>query len=342
MKNSELLSAFGMIRDEYITEAHEAPKRPRVKWIVALAVAAALLLTAGIPTALTAAGSERAYDLLYRAAPAVAQRLKPVKTSCEDSGIRLEAVSVRRGSGQAEIELRMTDLEGGRLNGRVVPVGDGTGIVHTGFDSWSGCGAPQDAPDGGDDEAAATVLILMPDGSNVPEEKVTITATRLMTAEEQGSFDTGVDVASLFRKTAVKNAGEVGKYVWDPAGAPTDGTVGADESGMIFDTGRGAAVISSCVYDSRLQIKIRCDDFVHTRNRGSVRFENADGECIFADQTITFDDARLGCRYDELIFDVTPEQLEGYTMRFDTVTRQTVAEGFWRITVPIKPLDPIE
>lgn len=74
-----------------------------------------LVFTMSVP-ALAAADYEPAYNLLYKVSPTIAQKLKPVRMSCEDNGIKFEVISAYVEGSEAKIFISAQDIDGDKID----------------------------------------------------------------------------------------------------------------------------------------------------------------------------------------------------------------------------------
>lgn len=328
MKNDEILDGFGMISDKFIAQAHEDPRHMNGKKAVALALVLSLIFILAVPVFATAADDETAYNLVYSFLPEVAQKLKPVRMTCEDNGIKLEVVSANVEGCEAQVLFKLT---GEQIDGTVDPFDSEK--INTAFDSWGTCSFVSY------DENEHSALLLASMGTmnkeNIKSGKVTFSMSRLLCGKEENIYKIDTDLKSLFTEKEMKAVKD--EYSFDTVGENVENMVCADETGMIFDSGKGASIVSACYYNGKLHIKTRYDDISHTDNHGGVYFENADGDNgIICKDSIVYDDAERNCRYYEYLCDISPEQLDGYTLVFETTTCDTLVEGNWRVTFPVE------
>ena len=122
MRKKDISDAIGNINDRYIEEAADfqiGKKGVRKHFIMRRAVAAAatimLVFTMSVP-ALAAADYEPAYNLLYKVSPTIAQKLKPVRMSCEDNGIKFEVISAYVEGSEAKIFISAQDIDGDKID----------------------------------------------------------------------------------------------------------------------------------------------------------------------------------------------------------------------------------
>ena len=103
-------------------------------------MAACLLfvLTMSVPV-WAAAAFDPTYNLLYRVAPAIAQKLRPVRMSCNDKGIKFEVISAYVEGSEAKIFVSVQDFEEDRID-ETIDLFDSYSI-NTPFDCNSSCEA---------------------------------------------------------------------------------------------------------------------------------------------------------------------------------------------------------
>ena len=143
MTRRNISDAISNISNRYIEEAADfqiGKKGVRKHFIMRRAVAAAatimLVFTMSVP-ALAAADYEPAYNLLYKVSPTIAQKLKPVRMSCEDNGIKFEVISAYVEGSEAKIFISAQDIDGDKID-ETTDLFDSYSI-NTPFDCSSSC-----------------------------------------------------------------------------------------------------------------------------------------------------------------------------------------------------------
>ena len=117
MNAKKFSDAMSELDNKYIDEALNYKKKVKKPiWIKWGAMVASLLLvfTMSVP-ALAAADFGPAYNLLYKVSPAIAQKLKPVRMSCEDNGIKFEVISAYVEGSEAKIFISAQDIDGDKI-----------------------------------------------------------------------------------------------------------------------------------------------------------------------------------------------------------------------------------
>ena len=177
MNTDNLLDAIGQIDDRFIqTTETEKERHPRVLRRIAMVAAAAVLCGLLGVSALAAANVGNAYDLLYSVSPAVAQSLKPVRTSCEDNGIIMEVEGASVEGSSATMLVLLHDVEEDRVD-ETTDLFDSYSIRRP-FDSSATCEMV-----GYDEEtksAAFLITINRTDDREISSGKVTFGATRFL------------------------------------------------------------------------------------------------------------------------------------------------------------------
>lgn len=336
MKTDELIDAIGMIDEKYVADAHKTCVKIRHKGLKRFAIAAAAMLCVAVPLpAMTAFGSDIAYNLLYMASPAIAQTFKHVQKSCEDKNIRMEVISA--------------DIQGDEANFYISMQGDKIDETTDLFDSYN-IKCPFDSIghvsfsdfDENTKTAYFVVNIKTMNGEKIPKGKVTFSVRELIfdKHEFKGAID-GIDLSEVpknpptmkevnYRGYSSKDEIEVSDYSYlipntEPLAVPIDG---------ISVTGIG-------YIDGKLHIQTYYEDILKTDNHGYVYLvEKNDknkrriGE-DFADISF-WDDERKGS-YDEKVFDIDDySDLENYSVCGKFWTSNGYESGDWEVTFKMK------
>ncbi len=339
MKNEQLLQAIGHISDELVSAAapQTSIKRSAFTMKKAFALASALLLAAALSIpALAATDYEPAYQLLYSLSPAIAQRLKPVRLSSEDKGIRLEVISADVTDNEAQIYLSLTDLTSDRLD-------QSTDL----FDSY-GINAPTEISGGcqnvGYDPQTKTARFLLsltqPENQDITGDKISFGLRQILSKKQ--TFDgplSGLTLpdaslsaqmvkpAQLFGGGGEGYDGEMNQVlVPAPGGSFLSPTKGVDISAMGY-------------VDGKLHIQLQFANVLETDNNGYIYFKNPQGDIIRPQANYVFaTDAAGKERYEEQIFDVSQEDLANFTPHGYFVTSDSLIQGNWSVTFPLESI----
>ncbi len=333
MNTDKLIDAIGMIDDKYIEEARTKPysrgRRP-LRRVIAVAAAALLCVLLGVAgvSALAAADDESAYELLYSVTPGIAQMLKPVRMACEDNGVRMYVESAGVNGSEATVLVSLRDLEGDRVD-ETTDLFDSYSIRRP-FDSSASCEMI-----GYNDEtktASYLVTITRTDDRNIPGGKVTFSVACFLSGKEEHTVLLPSDPVETEEALLLENPPFRGGSGEDFA-ALSAGCVLAP--GLISDLSEGVQLTAMGFIDGRLHLQVHYEDILHTDNHGFIYLLDADGnrtECVAS--TSFWDEENSGS-YEEYVFDIGPEEYDGYTICGDFTTASRLTEGHWQVTFPL-------
>ncbi|MCC8128692.1 MAG: DUF4179 domain-containing protein, partial [Clostridiales bacterium] len=315
MNSFDLSRAMTDIRTEYILEAADlsgsartAHRRRRPRRLVTVAAALALCLTAAAPA--LADHVDVVYQAIYAVSPALAQSMKSVELSCEDSGIRMEVLAANVEGSRAYVYLSLQDLTGDRV--------DGTTDL---FDSYD-LNAPYDCAatcaqleyDGETGTATFLVTIDLMDGEAFQGDRFTFSLTQFLSHknEREGPLPLALSQADddPATQSGVSDRGGTSSYqTFLENGLILDGG-----GSSLYATGDGATVTAMGYLDGRLHVQVLYDDILSTDNHGDLWLADGDGSIIAYTASFSFwaEDGRSA--YVEYVFDLGPEEAEGCTL----------------------------
>lgn len=332
MKTDNLIDAIGMIDEEYVADAHKPYMKIRHRGLKRFAIAAAAMLCIAAPLpAMTAFGSDIAYNLLYMASPTIAQTFKPVQKSCEDKNIRMEVISADIQGDEAHFYISMQ----GDMLDKTIDLDDSYHI-NCPFDSVGHVSFSEF--DENTKTAYFVVNIKTMNGEKIPKGKVTFSVRELIfdKHEFEGAID-GIDLSEApknppimkevnYRGYSSKYEIDISDYSYlipntEPLAVPIDG---------VSVTGIGWV-------DGKLHIQTYYEDILKTDNHGYVYLVDENGNCIGDDfPNISFwDDERKGS-YDEQVFDIDYSDLENYSLMGWFCTSNGYESGDWEVTFKMK------
>ncbi|MDE6789791.1 MAG: DUF4179 domain-containing protein [Ruminococcus sp.] len=340
MKTENLIDAVGLIDEKYIADAHKPYVKIKHRGVKRLAVAAAALLCIAVPLpAMTAFGSETAYNLLYMAMPSVAQAFKPVQKSCEDKNIRMEVISA--------------DIQGDEASFYISIQGDMIDETIDLYDSYN-IKCPFDSVghvsysdfDENTKTAYFVVNIKTMNGEKIPKGKVTFSVRELIfdKHEFEGAID-GIDFSEVSKNPpTIENInfrGASGAYesiiVRDSSGAYESIIDVLAPSSPLTEIMDGISVTGIGYIDDKLHIQTYYEDILKTDNHGYVYLVDENGKRIsedFADISF-WDDERKGS-YDEKVFDIDYSDLENYSLMGWFCNSNGYETGDWEVTFKMK------
>lgn len=308
----------------------ERPRRVvRVSKRPALAaVAVCLALALGLPA--FAANVEPVYTMLYRASPAAAQYLQPVRERDEDNGIRMEVVSAAVQSDTAEVWVSLRDLAGSRVD-------ETTDL----FDSYS-IRSPADQSAhcelAGYDKTTGTALfrvqITRADGKSWQGEKVTFSLKKFLSrkaAYEQ--VDIPLDLTRLPQNAATMAVSFSG-YAGPEGERPDTFDVLVPGEGQQDVPVEGFSLTGAAWAADGLHIQLAVKNRQQNDNNGDVYLLGPDGEKQYYDFLCYFRQGEGESRVDymEYVFSGTPQTLADCRLAGDFYTAGLLTEGSWKVT----------
>lgn len=340
MKTDKLIDAIGMIDEKYVADAHKTCVKIRHKGLKRFAIAAAAMLCVAVPLpAMTAFGSDIAYNLLYMASPAIAQTFKPVQKSCEDKNIRMEVISA--------------DIQGDEANFYISMQGDKIDETTDLYDSYN-IRCPFDSVghvsysdfDENTKTAYFVVNIKTMNGEKIPKGKVTFSVRELIfdKHEFEGAID-GVDLSEV-----PKNPPTIENINFRGASGDYESIIFRGSSGYyepiidilapsspLTEIMNGISVTGIGYIDGKLHIQTYYEDILKTDNHGYVYLVDENGKRIGEEfANISFwDDERKGS-YDEKVFDIDYSDLENYSVCGNFWTSNGYESGDWEVTFKMK------
>lgn len=335
MKSEIIQDAIGGIRDDYILDAHsdKVKKKTAGLWQKAIAIAACLcfLIAASVP-ALASADNDLAYRMLYKVFPSIAQKLKPIHTTCEYDGIEMEVVSAYIHKERAEILVSMHDKTGSRL--------DGTTDL---FDSYSinkpfSSSATCNLINYNAKTKTVTFLISLAqlDEKPIPGDKITFSLRNILSNKLHKELAlTQIDLKAipkhpdLLKKAQIRGIGSSGSNPMDSKQLLM--TPQKDS----FSPISGVSITGTGIVDGKLHIQACYENILKTDNHGEIYLKGSDGKKVSCEYSISFwDDSHVNS-YEEYIFNVPLETLAQYKAYGEFWTCSTFINGNWQVTFPL-------
>lgn len=331
MKTENLLAAIGEIRDHWIDDAHVQTRR---RYRFPMIVAAILLCMTLTVSALAAADVEGVYEILYAVSPTIAQRLKPVQMSCVDNGIELTVISADVEDDTARVFVGLRDLEGNRV--------DGTCDLYDSYD----INLPSDligtCSFSHFDEESRTAMFLVEisrgDGKKIRGDKLTFTLREFLSGsmEYYDYVDFDLTQAEMDPEVRTLQDGETrgggGIDGFDPH---TITEVLVQQKNLLQPIDH-VTVTGMGYVDDLLHIQIHYENRRENDGHGYISLKDENGRECFGLGDISFwDEAGTGS-YDELVFDIPPEELANYQPFGYFKSADSLHRGEWEITFPLK------
>ena len=328
--------------------AMQPRRRFSMRRVTAVALAFALCLM--VTTSALAANVPEFNSWLYKIAPDVALYFRPVSMADENNGVRMEVEAIRIAGREAQIYVTVTDLVGGRLD-ETIDLFDSYGLDLPGHSS-----AYCNLVNYDEEKDAATFLIVYSSEKLIDADKVTFSLHRMLTQKKTTSANIYLldykplldgDPETIIPGSRMRGGGycveAMNEYGFDdmepwemfdlveqlPVLKPERISVELTEG--VHLTGLGYV-------DGKLHIQIHYDDIIVSDNHGFSNLETAQGERIYSYLSVAFwDDDHTGS-YENYIYDVPPDELQGLRMLGQFVTCKTLVEGPWSVTFPLEEI----
>jgi len=331
MKTEYLLDAIGEIRENWIEDAHAKVRRRRRFPVIVAAILLCMTLTV---SALAAADVDGVYEVLYALSPSIAQKLKPVQMSCVDNGIELTVISADVEGDMARVFVGLRDLEGDRV--------DGTCDLYDSYD----INLPSDligtCSFSHFDEETQTAMFLVEisrgDGKKIKGDKLTFTLHEFLSGMQEyyDYVDLDLSQAEMNAEARMLVDGEVrGISISGDSAKSEEWQVLVQKKNLLQPIGN-VTVTGMGYVDGLLHIQIHYENKTENDGHGYISLKDADGQERFCLRSVSFADESGTGQYDELIFDVTPEELKNYKPFGYFKSADSIHWGNWEITFPLK------
>ncbi len=318
-----------------MSNTESAKKQVHTKSIIIVSAAIIVFVLLFLPICVVA-DLDFAYDAVYAVSPVIAQKLKPVRKSCEDNGIELKFISSSVNEEGPEIYVSLKDLTGDRIDDTVDL-----------FDSYSvNCPFPAGNScrfvefDAVNREALFLISVRQQDKQDIIGDKITFSMNRLLSHKRMFAGEiVQVDLAAVsLNSPALQKDVQIRGY-----SAPSAWTIDVSSFGvmapmpeMSFSPIQGAEITAAGYVDGLLHIQVHYDDILAYDNHGDVYLTDTDGRVIDAVYSISFWDETHEGSYQEYMFDIPSDSLSDYKLAGYFVTCDTQISGDWSITFPLE------
>lgn len=344
MKNDKLIDSIGMISDEKILNAKNTTVKIykfSIKKAIALIAAIILCLTASVPVLAAATEIEPIYNAIYRISPSLAQKLKPVKMTCEDQGIRMEVESAYIHDNEANIVVSMQDVEENRVD-KTMDLYDSYRINRP-FSSTGTCSSLNYDEETG----KATFLIKISQWGNekISGEKITFSVREFLSNKKEFNDEISLNLQELDIITNTQNRtcyyhppyedAEVQEWQ-EPCLIPKheyeDFTDGIDMTGYGYINGK-----------FHIQIAIR--NRLENDNHGTFYLVDKEGNERYCDYSVDWrnttkvSENKNRIDYYEYVFDIPKDEIVNYKLYGYFVTSSGTTKGNWQVTFPLENMD---
>ncbi|RXS74217.1 DUF4179 domain-containing protein [Blautia faecicola] len=344
MTRRNISDAISNISNRYIEEAADfqiGKKGVRKHFIMRRAVAAAatimLVFTMSVP-ALAAADYEPAYNLLYKVSPTIAQKLKPVRMSCEDNGIKFEVISAYVEGSEAKIFISAQDIDGDKID-ETTDLFDSYSI-NTPFDCSSSC--ENISYDTKTKTATFLISISQWNEQDIIGEKITFRVREMLSNKQEYDM-----VLSDLDMNNISTAPETVTPTHIFGGSGTNYSEVENNfralkaTGILYSPVEGVDITAMGYVDGDLHIQVRYENVLKTDNHGYIYFQNNEGEKITCNANVEFStDSEYQERYVEYIYDLSDIELAEYDAYGYFVTSDTLITGNWSVTFPLEMVSP--
>ena len=345
MKREDISNAVGDISTRHIQEAENyssqniARKRFPAQKIVAWVASLAICFTLAVP-ALAAADVQAAYKILYVASPKIAQELKPVRTSCEDAGIKMEVIFAYINADKADIYISMQDMTDERID-ETTDLFDSYSINRP-FSSSATC--ERISYDEKTKTATFLISITQWGGKEIRGEKITFTVDKFL-SNKQEYHDKIPQIDLSIVNLSPQTQSDVNIRGWSMQGdiSQVDLSKGTEyihyltaTSEGSFSPVNGVTVTGAGFIAGKLHIQAYYENILETDNHGSFRLVNAEGDEINSEVSVSFWDSERSGSYEEYVFDVSPREIIDYALYGDFYTCNSLTNGDWQVTFPLE------
>ena len=336
MNTDLLIDAIGEIDDDKIKSAKMVSvktKKKSIKHFIIIAAAILLCITITVPT--LAATVNPVYDLVYRISPSLAQMMKPVQMSCEDNGIRMEVESASVYENEAAVYISLEDLTDQNRIDETTDLFDSYSI-NQGFTSFSTCSYVSFDKETG--KAKFLINITRADGNKIEGNKITFDFTTFIS--KKSHYDGRLWELDLSKAVEAK---DTFTPEWFRGSSGIEG--GLDKvsntkclipvNGGLYSPVDGVTITNMGFIDNKLHIQVYYEDIANYDDHGFIKLRDKYGEEAKYYDVSFFDDEEIGS-YDEIIYDITPDEIEKYIPFGNFVTCKNRTEGFWQVTFPLE------
>ncbi len=338
MKVDALMNAIGDIDERKIRDAKVVSttiKRTSFKRAVALIAAVILCITISVPA--LAATVDPVYQMVYRISPPLAQMWKPVQLSCENNGIRMEVLSAAVYENEAAIYIALQDMtEQDRID-ETTDLFDSYHINRA-FDSSASCSMVSFD----EDTKTATFLISISQWGNreIGGEKITFWFTEFLSNKSQFEGElTGLDLLAVTEATATQTpeAFRGGGKGFDYESRYEQNCLIPVEGGILSPVD-GVTITNIGFVDDKLHVQLYYEDILSYDNHGYIRMIDKDGNPADSVHFSFWDEQKVGS-FEEIIYDISPEDIGNYKAYGYFVTCKNLTEGYWQVTFPLDDRD---
>ena len=288
------------------------------------------------------------YQMMYQVSPELAQFFRPVQMADEYRGIRMEVVSAYIHENEAQVYVTLQDLEGDRIDAST-DLYDSYHI-NTPFSCVGSCSRIGYNPE--TKKATFLITISQMEGQKIEGEKITFSVSEFIShkecnedliipislsdAEEQPDTMAAV-LRGLGATEGFQVTYEIKEGYEDLRNHTTRVLVPQPDNGMIpMD---GIEFTGMGYVNGMLHIQYAVPDLLLNDNHGYFFLVDEAGQERRYDCAMSFwgqDEATSHISYEDCVFDLSPEELSGYTLHGYFVTTGFRMDGDWSVTFPLE------
>ncbi len=339
MKIDKLVDAIGEIDENKIKNAKTAPvKIKRASFKRAIALVAAIILCITICVPVLAATVDPIYLMVYHVSPSLAQMLKPVQLSCEDNGIKMKVLSAAVYENEAAIYISLQDMTDQNRIDETTDLFDSYRINRA-FDSSASCSRV--AFDEKSGIATFLINISQWNGKKIDGDKITFYFTEFLS--NKSNFEGELTELDLSSVTEAKET-QVPEYFRGGGGKELDYESRFDLKYLVavdrglFSPVDGVTITNIGFIDGKLHVQLYFENILSFDNHGYIEMRDKDGNSAKSYHFSFWDDKKIGS-YEEIIYDISPEDIESYTAFGYFVTCKSLTKGHWQVTFPLENIN---
>ena len=341
MTTNKLIDAIGIISDDKILNAKNTTAKIykfSIKKAIALIAAVILCLTTSIPVLAAATEIEPIYNAIYSVTPSLAQKLKPVRMSCVDQGIRMEVESAYIYKNEANIVVSMQDMEGNRVD-KTMDLYDSYRINRP-FSSSGTCSSL----DYDEETGKATFLIQISQWGNkkINGNKITFSVKEFLSNKKEFNEEIPINLQDLNVITKTQNRTcyytppyeDAEMQEWqEPCIIPNheyeDFIDGIDLTGYGY-------------IDGKFHIQIAIKNRLENDNHGYFYLVDKEGNERDYDYSVDWrnttkvSENNKRVDYYEYVFDIPQDEIVNYKLYGEFIISEGTTKGNWQVTFPLE------
>lgn len=346
MNHNNIEKAITNIDSKYVMEALDYKNKQHhnsgyFKTIGKVAACFALICILSVSGTLVAAaaGNETAFQVVYEMFPDIAMNLVPVNETCEDNGIKMSVEGINIEGDTADVYISLQDMSGNRID-ETTDLFDSydirTGEDYQG-DRMAGCSFV--SYDEKSKKATFLLSITNMQGTPMSKDKVTFLLSKILTNKNEMSREL-TEITNVDEVENTRDVGEVQLRGWASNGSDIEEfsdffekyrrDILCEDENIHFSPVDGATVTAYGFVNGKLHVQVHYDDILQHDNHGFITLVD-DNSTIYPESIDFWDEEGVGS-YTEYIFDITPEEMENYTVYGEFVTCDTLIEGDWSVT----------